>query len=395
MQGTTNSVSFNPPHQKPPQNVMNSSVQPAQGQASQKSPLINEKLLQEKAKKWRMMAQKKFGEKRKFGYVEAQKEIIPPEALRKIIKDHGDMSCKKYRQDKRVYLGALKYVPHAVFKLLENMPMPWEQVRNVKVLYHITGAITFVNEIPKVIEPIYTAQWATMWIMMRREKRDRKHFQRMKLPPFDEEEPPLDYGDNILNVEPHEPIQMELDEDEDNAVFDWFYDHMPLQHTKYVNGPSYRKWSLPLPVMANLHVLANQLLSDLVDPNYYYLFDLKSFYTAKALNMAIPGGPKFEPLFRDIYEEDEDWNEFNDINKIIIRNQIRTEYKIAFPQLYNSRPRKVATIAYHHPPVVYIKQDDPEIPTFYFDPVINPISAYRTEGNKKFTTDIDLLEDED
>jgi hypothetical protein len=33
------------------------------------------------------------------------------------------------RHDKRIYLGALKYVPHAVFKLLENMPMPWEQVR--------------------------------------------------------------------------------------------------------------------------------------------------------------------------------------------------------------------------------------------------------------------------
>lgn len=38
------------------------------------------------------------------------------------------MSSKKYRHDKRVYLGALKFVPHAVYKLLENMPMPWEQV---------------------------------------------------------------------------------------------------------------------------------------------------------------------------------------------------------------------------------------------------------------------------
>lgn len=34
----------------------------------------------------------------------------------------------KFRHDKRVYLGALKFVPHAVYKLLENMPMPWEQV---------------------------------------------------------------------------------------------------------------------------------------------------------------------------------------------------------------------------------------------------------------------------
>ncbi len=43
--------------------------------------------------------------------------------------DHGDMSSRKFRHDKRVYLGALKFVPHAVYKLLENMPMPWEQVR--------------------------------------------------------------------------------------------------------------------------------------------------------------------------------------------------------------------------------------------------------------------------
>lgn len=45
--------------------------------------------------------------------------------------------------------------------------------------------------------------------------------------------------------------------------------------------------------MANLHRLASQLCSDIVDKNYYYLFDLKSFFTSKALNIAIPGGPKF------------------------------------------------------------------------------------------------------
>jgi hypothetical protein len=40
-------------------------------------------------------------------------------------------------------------------------------------------------------------------------------------------------------------------------------------------------------------------VSDLLDPNYFHLFDRRSFFTAKALNLAIPGGPKFEPLFRD------------------------------------------------------------------------------------------------
>ncbi|KAH9260319.1 hypothetical protein BASA81_001489 [Batrachochytrium salamandrivorans] len=109
---------------------------------------------------------------------------MPVEHLRKICKDHGDFSSRKFRADKRVYLGALRFVPHAVFKLLENMPMPWENVRNVKALYHVTGAITFVNEVPKVIEPVYRAQWGTMWVMMRREKRDRKHFKRMRFPPI-------------------------------------------------------------------------------------------------------------------------------------------------------------------------------------------------------------------
>lgn len=87
-----------------------------------------------------------------------------------------------------------------------------------QVLYHITGAITFVNEIPWVIEPVYISQWSTMWMMMRREKRDRRHFKRMRFPPFDDEEPPLDFADNVLDVEPLEAIQMELDPEEDVEV---------------------------------------------------------------------------------------------------------------------------------------------------------------------------------
>lgn len=124
-----------------------------------KPDILTEDKLQEKSQKWHQLQTKRFAEKRKFGFVDAQKEDMPPEHIRKIIRDHGDMTSRKYRHDKRVYLGALKYMPHAVLKLLENMPMPWEQIRDVQVLYHITGAITFVNEIPWVIEPVYIAQW--------------------------------------------------------------------------------------------------------------------------------------------------------------------------------------------------------------------------------------------
>lgn len=60
-----------------------------------------------------------------------------------------------------------------------------------------------------------------------------------------------------------------------------------------------------------------------------------------------------------MYEQDDDWNEFNDITKIIVRQPIRTEHKIAFPHLYNNRPRKVVFVPYHYPANVYIKQEDP------------------------------------
>ena len=65
----------------------------------------------------------------------------------------------------------------------------------------------------------------------------------MRFPPFDDEEPPLDYADNILDVEPLEPIQIELDPEEDRAVANWLYDHKPLATTRFVNGPTYREWA--------------------------------------------------------------------------------------------------------------------------------------------------------
>lgn len=80
-----------------------------------------------KAQRWRehQSRQRASGPRRQ---VAPEKTPMPPEHVRKIVKDHGDMSSKKFERDKRVYLGALKYVPHALMKLLENMPMPWEQV---------------------------------------------------------------------------------------------------------------------------------------------------------------------------------------------------------------------------------------------------------------------------
>ena len=52
-----------------------------------------------------ILQSKRYSDKRKFGFVEAQKEDMPPEHIRKIIRDHRDMTHKKFRNDKRVYLG--------------------------------------------------------------------------------------------------------------------------------------------------------------------------------------------------------------------------------------------------------------------------------------------------
>ncbi|KAF3051224.1 pre-mRNA-splicing factor 8 [Didymella keratinophila] len=329
----------------------------------------------QKKKDWLRQQRQRFGEKRKAGFVETQKADLPPEHLRKVFRDIGDVSQKKFTTDKRSYLGALKFMPHAVLKLLENMPMPWESRRDVKVLYHTNGCLTLVNEVPRVIEPVFHAQWAAMWVAMRKEKSDRRHFKRMRFPPFDDEEPPLSYSENIEDVEPLEPIQLELDEDEDDPVIEWFYEHRPLLDTPHVNGPSYETWNLDLPQMATLYRLSRQLLSDIVDKNYFHMFDLNSFLTAKALNVAIPGGPRFEPLYKDIDPNDEDFGEFNAIDRIIFRAPIRTEYRVSYPFLYNSLPRSVKLAWYSYPQVVYVHAEDPSLPAFYFDPIINPISS--------------------
>jgi len=338
----------------------------------------------QKKKEWLRTQRNRFGEKRKGGFVETQKADMPPEHLRKIVKDIGDVSQKKFSSDKRSYLGALKFMPHAVLKLLENMPMPWESSREVKVLYHVNGCLTMVNETPRVIEPVFHAQWATMWVAMRREKSDRRHFKRMRFPPFDDEEPPLSWSENIEDVEPLEPIQMELDEMEDSSIYEWFYEHRPLLDTPHVNGPSYKEWNLTLPQMATLYRLSRPLLSDLVDKNYFHMFDLNSFLTAKALNVAMPGGPRFEPLYKDVDPNDEDFGEFNAIDRIIFRAPIRTEYRVSFPFLYNSLPRSVELSWYSYPQIVYVRAEDPSLPAFYFDPVINPISS-RSVAPKNIT----------
>lgn len=102
-------------------------------------PLMPQEQLDAKARKWQQSQSRRFGDRRgKTGILDTGKQELPPEHVRKIIKDHGDMSNRKFRNDKRVHLGALKYVPHAMLKLLENLPMPWEVSERFVLLFRVT-----------------------------------------------------------------------------------------------------------------------------------------------------------------------------------------------------------------------------------------------------------------
>ena len=81
----------------------------------------------------------------------------------------------------------------------------------------------------------------------------------------------------------------------------------------------------------------------------------------------------------------------SDRSQIIIRQQIRTEYKVAFPHLYNSLPRSVHIAIYHEPKNLYIRTDDPNLPTFYFDPILHPISSRAVFAQNEPVKHEDLL----
>jgi pre-mRNA-processing factor 8 len=69
---------------------------------------------------------------------------------------------------------------------------------------------------------------------------------------------------------------------------------------------------------------------------------------------------------------------------------------VAFPYLYNQRPRSVVTSWYHYPINVYIRTEDPDLPAFYYDPLINPISS-RSLGTSgpAYHSDLQFNEDDE
>lgn len=230
-----------------------------------------------------------------------KRRLQNPTKLRNIIEKHRNMGSSDANADKRAYLGALKYLPHAVYKLLENIPHPWESEKLVEVLYHRTGAITFVDEVPKVDPAEFMAKWGQMWDQMRAEKSDRTSFRRMKQPTFDDEEPIVTWKE-IASSSSHN------------------VDPIPLEHS-------------PSQSIFELRKQAKPFLISTTPPTG---FDFPSFLTAKSLHTQVPNGPRFEHQDDDLLAEP---GSSSDPQRIIVRPRqfpVRVESQVAFPNLYGA-----------------------------------------------------------
>lgn len=173
---------------------------------------------------------------RKHQSVNKHKLELPKEHLRRVFGQNKDINAKKFfNKTKKTQLSALKYLPYGILKLIENMPQPWEAVKKVKVLYHTSGAITFINEVPKVIPPVYIAQWSNMYDEMRVHKRD-NFVQRLKFPVFDDDMEIYDYEKDIEGLPIPSSISLE---------YDYLRNKQPFRYDdKNIVNNSYRNWEL-------------------------------------------------------------------------------------------------------------------------------------------------------
>lgn len=353
---------------------------------------------------WRKLNTQRYGRRTAQRAALHEKDMVPPEFLRKVVKDNGDLSGRRFKSERKLCVGLLPYMPLALYKLLECMPMPWEEARYVHVVYHIHGLLTLVADTPTVAEPLYLSQWGSMWTTMRAHKVELSEegacFRRV-VHKADANEPPLDFADYLMDRDPPPALRDELlaeeeEEDEEGAgrvrLSEWMYEHAPQPSApNEVAGTRHPRGYYFTPrVLEALHRHAVPLLPRLDDPNYRYLWNLPALYSAKAMHVAIPRGPKFEPSpamrarMRAMGADggEEDWTEFNDLRRVIHRDDPRkprftmlTERQIAFPFLYSAVVEGVRLAPYAYSPVVRVENEDPDIPCFAFHSSLNPMKA--------------------
>lgn len=306
----------------------------------------------DRAARWAKMRKTHYSDAPAFSASSFQKEKMPPELLRKIVRDHGDLSHRKFKDERKGYVGALKYLPHAMMKVLENMPMPWESCRQVSVLYHVTGALTLIRDTPTTSKPVFHAQWGTAWLCMRREKRDRPNFRRAQIPSADDEEPFIDYADHLLDIPLQESIRLEMDPEEDASVLPWLYDNelAPFALSTGRKQGRTRTQTFGSEELNTLLRLAAPLTETPFERRGSFLFDRRAFAAAKKIGVNIPGGPVFSVgIGRRADDLDDDATDFNAEDRVLVRHSAMPTDMVAFPHLYSRCNDRGQAVQMHAP----------------------------------------------
>jgi pre-mRNA-processing factor 8 len=113
---------------------------------------------------------------------QTRKNEMPVEHLR-------SLSNKKYST-----LGCFKYLPLSLHTLLRTMPMPWEDKKTLKILYHINGNLCFVLSKHKISEYEYKDEWEKINREVKEFKINNPNYRTLGYPIFDDEEEIFEYS---------------------------------------------------------------------------------------------------------------------------------------------------------------------------------------------------------
>ncbi|AFP65263.1 splicing factor Prp8 (nucleomorph) [Chroomonas mesostigmatica CCMP1168] len=100
----------------------------------------------------------------------------------------------KNQTDKRIFIGALRYIPSIISNFLKKCPMPWNLNLLFKNLIHQTGVFFILNNFLLVSEFIFSTQWSVWWIINKKAVFMKKNFKRIIFPPLDDEESLLSFS---------------------------------------------------------------------------------------------------------------------------------------------------------------------------------------------------------
>ena len=110
-----------------------------------------------------------------------------------------DKKNKTKINDSRVILGGLRYTPFAIGLLLKSLPMPWTLDKQLDLFIHDSKSLIIINACTNNFPEFLSSLWSIFWILNRKEKINRKYFQRINFPLFDDDEESFNLGKKSIS----------------------------------------------------------------------------------------------------------------------------------------------------------------------------------------------------